>query len=909
MRTHSKHTFEFDRRRKPPHREDSDLIQRGLLGVVDLGLASVICIAPFIFGGRHDMGRFVFVSLVAVTAAAWFIRQATRTRAVWRPTFAHCILLLAIGLVGLQITPLPQTWLAELAPRNGGLLPLWQPHGGAGVQLGSWDTLSLAPHATTKALALLLGYVLLFVVVVQRVRETADVRRLLCLIGASAVIMAGFGLLQYFTSNGCFFWFFDHPYRSTDWYVSGSFINRNHFANFLVLGIGPLVAWLVASVRQHSSMAPKHPSVVRQVEGMAALASALVVAFVAFAVLLSLSRGGTLALFVSVLVLGSVYAHGRLVDSKYLYGAIGLTVVVLGLLSLYGYDQVARRLNSLAQGSVDSVDQEEGRRNIWTANVEAFRAGWIPGAGVGSHRMIYPVYLPESSPKEYTHAENGYLQIASETGVGGVALLLAGLGLCGSWCVTCFRYARSELELVCFGACAAGLAASAAHSLVDFVWYIPACMSITVVLAGCTLRLAQLSRETETRQSGEVLLGHPQRLAAAAMIVAASVWMISTWLGPAVASIHWDRYLRASMASSRVSDQTLLNLVASKKTDSADTEKVISRTMLEELQQVVAWEPDFARARLRLAAHLSNEFNRRQRNSVNPMDVTQVRDAALASKFASSEELKAWLHRAFGDDCELLYSALAHAHAGVALCPLQGEGYLTLANLCFLEGGGRSTVAAYVDQGLRVRPHDGDVLFEAGRQKLLAGDMAGALALWTQCYRDVGPHQLRIVSLLAGRIPATMFLQTFQPDWHTLMPIWNRYRQLGQEQDLLALVSYAYQSAEQQTQNQHDVWAARIWQRLAKMFTDIGRNDKALTCLERAYAIDPRLYEVRLALGQALLEAGHYTKAEPHLRWCLSRHPENKYLSDALVQVAKGRLAEQDQREDSSVQAASFQSL
>ena len=247
MSMEAKPTFQFAGMQSSTPAQDATSLDSWLLSIVDLGLAGVIFVAPYFFGGRHDLGRLVFVALVAVTAAAWWLRQSVRSQAGWRPTFAHAVLLLAIGLVALQIVPLPATWIERLAPRNAELLPLWQTQDGA-VQLGRWSTLSLSPHATNKALALLLGYSLLFVVVVQRIDDAMDVRRLLRWIGMSAVLMAVFGLLQFFLSNGLFFWFIEHPFRRADKFVNGSFINRNHFANFLVLGVGPLVAWLVGAI-------------------------------------------------------------------------------------------------------------------------------------------------------------------------------------------------------------------------------------------------------------------------------------------------------------------------------------------------------------------------------------------------------------------------------------------------------------------------------------------------------------------------------------------------------------------------------------------------------------------------------------------------------------------------------------
>ena len=62
--------------------------------------------------------------------------------------------------------------------------------------------------------------------------------------------MAVFGLVQYFFGNGKFFWFFEPPFANTKDYVTGSFTNRNHFAQFIALGIGPMVWWLYATWRK-----------------------------------------------------------------------------------------------------------------------------------------------------------------------------------------------------------------------------------------------------------------------------------------------------------------------------------------------------------------------------------------------------------------------------------------------------------------------------------------------------------------------------------------------------------------------------------------------------------------------------------------------------------------------------------
>src|SRR5438270_411786 len=79
--------------------KDSQPAADALLRVVDAGLCGVIFIAPYFFGGRHDLGRLLLVSIIVVTATAWFLRQAMLPLARWPRTIAYGLLLLAAALV------------------------------------------------------------------------------------------------------------------------------------------------------------------------------------------------------------------------------------------------------------------------------------------------------------------------------------------------------------------------------------------------------------------------------------------------------------------------------------------------------------------------------------------------------------------------------------------------------------------------------------------------------------------------------------------------------------------------------------------------------------------------------------------------------------------------------------------
>jgi O-antigen ligase/tetratricopeptide (TPR) repeat protein len=862
---------------------------------VDLGLCGVIFVAPYFFGGRHDFGRLVFVALVAATAVAWFTRQAMLPAARWPRTAAHGLLLLAVALVVLQIIPLPADWLTQISPRTAELLPLWSAEGNAAAHMGAWQTLSLTPHETTKSLAMLVSYCLLFLVVVGRAADHSDIRRLLTWIGLSAAAMAIFGLLQYATSDGRYFWFYERAHRSATQSLAGPFINRNHFADFLVLGMGPLLSLLPLALKKPDASAARHRSTPSAKQRFVTWSVAAATAIVLVTILLTRSRGGAVALFVAVGMLLAIYLSRGLADRRFLFGLVALPVVVGALLSIHGGDQVVERLDDFADGSLDNIDHGGIRRKIWAANVAAIEAGCLAGSGVGSHSEICPVYLPQYFTKEYTHAENGYLQIVSESGVGGALLLLGAISLVATWCFTAWRRTTDANAIRLLGATAAGLAASAVHSAVDFVWYIPACMSLVVVLSGCALRLAQLSGATEKRAANARVMsrGRWWELAAAALLVGA--WAVHTYVGPGVASIYWERYLRASVAHSDLRRARSADLVSATTESELADEAALNESMLRALQQVVRWDPRFARAHLKLAVRCFARFDIEQRLAENAMSLNQICDAIGKSHFASPVDLHAWLQRAVGQNLAWLHRAAAESRLAAELCPLLGEAYVHLAQLSILDGATPQIAAAYIDQALRVRPHNADVLFEIGRQELAATKLDAALARWQPCLADPGPHQLKIITMLAGYIPASTFVSTFEPDWPIMRTVWSCYRDRGAIGELPTLLAYAAQKTKDHgVESKGGLPPAVVWYWQSQLHADVGRTDEVLACLEQAYKFDPRQYPIRYSLGKTLLAAGRTAQAEPHFRWCLARQPSDKSLSAALIAISKTRLGERE---------------
>ncbi len=867
-------------------REEASVWQRGLLRGVDAGLAAILLAVPFAMGGRLAVGHLLLVALIFGTATCWCLHQSLARRGTWRPCAAHWILLAAVGWVALQLVPLPANVLQSLSPRVYELLPLWSPGGEAGTRLGLWTTLSLAPGATREGMILLVACCLLFVVTVQRIRCLEDVQRLLRWVAIAVAAMAAFGLVQFLATNGKFFWFYEYPFSSPRDYAKGAFTNKNHFAHFIALGIGAVVWWALPwkkadGRRRHRSFqfdttgGPHH---------LADSLKLLVVPLCLFAVLLSLSRGGTMALFCGSLVTAAVFYRAGVLRGKALLGLAGVGSLVVAGLCLYGYDMVAGRMGDFT--SINKLDGSGFRRQLWAADVHAIADFPLTGTGLGSHRDVYPIYLNQQNAVrdlEFTHAENGYIQVAMETGLVGLLMVLAAIALVGYWCLATLLAARSPPVTLAAAAIAAALVVSVVHSAVDFVWYVPGCMVVVVILSASACRLWQITQESAGRRLRCPALPQAVWAVGALATVALGLVMVADRFNATRAEHYWHRYLILAQQSARAQ---------------GDEQIRARRQMLAQLAQALRFRPDWAPAHAHAADLCLETFELSQLEAENSFDTRHIRDAAVASHFASSQALYRWLDRAIGKPWRWLPAALAHAHQAVADRPLLGGAYVDLAELSFLEGPRSPGKRAYVDQAYRVRPHDGAVLYAAGDEAILGGRSEEGVNFWKASFRCGRTHQQRLLKRLAGQMPAALLIETFQPDRDALRLMKNVYRKLPDTSELPLVLAHFAAASEASARKSQGQPAFASWMDAAGAYRAIGQTDRSIACLRRAVHVEPTSYAARKQLGRALFQSGRFAEAKKHLQWCVQRNEEDqatrRILEDAVRKEVAGLDAPPD---------------
>jgi O-antigen ligase len=200
----------------------------------------------------------------------------------------------------------------------------------------------------------------------------------------------------------------------------GPFVNRNHFAGFLEMGVGlASAAIIVRSTR---------------VEMIAFYACAVLV--MCAGLVLSASRGGILALGAEFAFLALVAFTARsekreerssvkaLVRAA---GVIGLGLAaLLAATFLVGSERLAANFAQAQDTATAEILNNErfSRRDIWSASFDMVKAHPLLGSGLGAFQVAYTRYDPSAGTQRVEQSHNDYLQVLADAGVIGLGLAI-----------------------------------------------------------------------------------------------------------------------------------------------------------------------------------------------------------------------------------------------------------------------------------------------------------------------------------------------------------------------------------------------------------------------------------------------------------------------------------------------------
>ncbi|MDG1897085.1 MAG: O-antigen ligase family protein [Fuerstiella sp.] len=919
-----------------------------LLNAVDVLIGALIFGLPFIMGGREAWGHWFLVSAAFLLGATW-AAYATIRGCRFKVSWFEIFFIAGLTIVAFQVQPQSPDVMQTFSTEYQRLLPTWAATQGAVEGTGhGWSTLSLTPVESRHGWWIFLAYAVITTVLFQRVREQEDCHRLLQSVAIVGVAMTGFALFQWVTSNDRFFWFYEHPYTEPTVHLKGAFTNRNHFAQFLSLTIGPLLWWLFYNVKAYSdgannevAEAPRRKSRRRSgsknsggqkqspswntVERNLSIPVVLLlcaVSVVILAVLLSLSRGGMIAAFAATLVGLIGLWRGFKVGGAMAGLLLGGGILFLSLLSFADQEQVQIKIDQLISTDADEIDTGGNRRAVWAADANVIERFPLLGTGVGSHRDVYSMYMEnyaDFATSEMTHAESSFVQVALETGfIGAGCLVLALLMLLIRLGVGYFRSNLGACR-ACTAAVAASAAAGILHAVTDFIWYVPAIVVISLALMVVGLKTASRNFGTEAASAG-IWFPRLGWAVTGGLCLLALVHLQPELQARITAEKHWYAFLRTKLevqfddsdgyadlkegdtVSVEIKQVSFLKEQEPEYTPELAARKeqaqlVFVRERIKHLTASLKASPDQHRVQHVLSEQLLQLFDLIQGRCDNSMPLKMIRDAAITN-FSDVAERQDWVSIVCDDRIRLIHAADQLLRDSLKGCPVQGHAYLTLLDTAFIAEESDLRHQDLIDQAMLVRGHDPRVRFVAGREALLSGDKETALQLWESVFHSNHIFRIGILRLVASQLPAEFFLQQFQPDSDELLDLVSVYDLLKRKRDSTVILTALCEVIPKEAPNIEDEEEREekmiIAYQAARELDDL---EKAIQILQIVINDFPLSYEPRYHLAMTLVELERPKAALEHLKWCHDQDPSNIWVPD-LIRRAREQILKLPEDDD-----------
>ncbi|MDI6754963.1 MAG: O-antigen ligase family protein, partial [Thermodesulfobacteriota bacterium] len=196
--------------------------------------------------------------------------------------------------------------------------------------------------------------------------------------------------------------------------VMGTFINRNYFAGYLLMVIPLSVGFLLAREASQTVHFKGWRHRLASLDGKTILLGFGVILMI-LGLLFSASRMGIISLLLSITLI-SFFPGRRHREQKFSRSTVLIFSLALLWAAWIGLDAVISRFFSASEDF-------KMRWAFWVNTFQIFKDFPLLGSGLGTFTQIFPMYRSFHIRGFVTHAENDFLQLASETGLIGIGLL------------------------------------------------------------------------------------------------------------------------------------------------------------------------------------------------------------------------------------------------------------------------------------------------------------------------------------------------------------------------------------------------------------------------------------------------------------------------------------------------------
>lgn len=417
--------------------------------------------APLPFASNRPWAVALLASLLCGLAASWLAFKAYNrvylsTRVLKRGAIPLALMAVIVLWPLFQLVPLPPSVLELLSPRAAEL------HIMAG-----WAPLSLDVAATKIYFLNGLACLAMFFLVLVLVNDERRGVLLLWLLLVSGLFQAVYGALMVLT--GLEWGFFVEKYVGRG-QATGTFVNRNHLAGYLVMTLAAGTGLLISQLST-TPITNWRDFVRGSLRTMVSskIFLRLFLAMMVIALVLTRSRMGNISFFVALAVAGLVAVlAGRKFSLKLALLLLSLLIIDTWIVGQwFGIDKVVERL--------EKVSPAAERRISASSDSSAIVADFpLTGAGGGSFGSVFTYYQGIDTAGYYDHAHNDYLEIAAELGVPVLVLLAFVAGAVLRRALILQRAGHSKLQKGVGFCLIMVLVWLVMHSFVDFNLQIPA---------------------------------------------------------------------------------------------------------------------------------------------------------------------------------------------------------------------------------------------------------------------------------------------------------------------------------------------------------------------------------------------------------------------------------------------------
>jgi hypothetical protein len=458
----------------------------------------VLAWGAFAFGAVYNWAYTPLLwAAAAVGALGWIAPGSTeKSRVPWALVAAVAIVVAAVGL---QLVPLTPGQLSTISPAADRFLVRYDVgyasvknllNAGPGPDYR--HALSINPSGTLLGLAALTALALLLVGTVRGLGRdglrilAAGVVILGTALALAGIVQSGLGLRDLQKSGLVYgFW---KPIFGTDPF--GPFINRNHFAGWMLLALPVAIGYFSALVDR--GMRGVKPVLRERVlwfsspDASRVVLVGLAILVMGLSLVLTLSRSGISGFLLAVAISAGVVLHRHTQRSKRAVTLAYLALLVVLTLSWVGFDALARRFAETEGTGLG------GRLPIWSDTVKVVRDFPWTGTGLNTYGTSMLLYQEHNLETHNAEAHDDYLQVAAEGG--------ALLGIPAAWLLFVlireirrrFRErADGTMEYWLRVGATTGLVAMALQETVEFSLQMPGIAALLAVVAAIAIRPGQ----------------------------------------------------------------------------------------------------------------------------------------------------------------------------------------------------------------------------------------------------------------------------------------------------------------------------------------------------------------------------------------------------------------------------------